>query len=188
MALTVVGPINGLTLGQAGGVNAVYDITAAAVLVGVAPQTVTAITQATQAVATVSTVSSANPFQVGEAVVFASVSGMTQINGVTGTVLALGGSSGAWTVTTSINSSAYSAYTSGGTASSPNPSVLCALVCQVAGSITLNDSYSTTGAAVTNQIIAVAMTAGQVLVLNWPCASGITASVVSTGTFALTFS
>ncbi len=39
---------------------------------------------------------------------------MTQINGLSGVVLAIGGSSGSWTVTTNINSSGFSALTSGG--------------------------------------------------------------------------
>lgn len=56
-----------------------------------------------------------------------------------------------------------------------------ALACQVAGSITLNDSATTGGAAITNQIIAVTMTAGQVIPLNFPCASGIVASSVTGG-------
>jgi hypothetical protein len=39
---------------------------------------------------------------------------MSQINDLTGLVTAIGGSSGAWTVTVGINSSAFSAYTTGG--------------------------------------------------------------------------
>jgi hypothetical protein len=41
---------------------------------------------------------------------------MTQINGLVGTVSAIGGSTGAWTATVNINSSGFSTYTSGGTA------------------------------------------------------------------------
>jgi hypothetical protein len=64
----------------------------------------------------VSTVSAANPFAVGQTVQFTGVLGMTQINNQTGTISAIGGSSGAWTFTANINSSAYTAYASGGTA------------------------------------------------------------------------
>jgi hypothetical protein len=56
-----------------------------------------------------------NPFSVGDVLYFSGVSGMTQINGLTGTVTAIGGSSGAWTATFNINSSAFSSWTSGGT-------------------------------------------------------------------------
>lgn len=83
--------------------------------------TITGITQASSAVVTINTVSVSNPFAIGNTIGFSGVGGMTQINGLTGTVTATGGSSGAWTVTVNINSSAFSAFTSGGTA---NPYVL----------------------------------------------------------------
>lgn len=106
MAATIVGPVNGLVLGQPGGIWAVYNITAAATFTG----------------------------------------------------------------------------------ASANPSILCTLSCQVAGTITLNDADSTGTAAITNQIFtSTTITAGQVIILNWPCLNGITASVVTTGTFSLTF-
>ena len=187
MALTMVGPVNGLTPGLPGGVNAAYDITAAAVLTGPGAQTITAITAAAAAVVTISTGGTSNPFTVGGQIAFASVGGMTQINAVVGQVTAIGGVTTAWTITTSINSSAFSAYTSGGTCQNVSPSILCALSCQVGGSITLNDSNTIAAAAITNQIIVVTMTAGGVLTLNWPCALGITASAVTTGTFSLTY-
>jgi hypothetical protein len=79
-------------------------------------QTVTGITKATSAVVTVSTVGATNPFVIGQQIGFANVAGMTQINGLTGAVTAVGGSSGSWTATVSINSSAFTAYSSGGTA------------------------------------------------------------------------
>jgi len=69
--------------------------------------TVTAITQAASAVVTVG----AHTFAVGESVHFVSVVGMTQINGLRGTITAFD----ATTITVAINSSAFSAYTSGGT-------------------------------------------------------------------------
>lgn len=78
--------------------------------------TVTNITKATSAVVTVSTGGSANPFIVGAPLYLSGVSGMTQINGQAGYVTAIGGSSGAWTATVSINSSGFSSYTSGGQA------------------------------------------------------------------------
>jgi hypothetical protein len=78
-------------------------------------QTISNITKATSAVVTVSTGTS-NPFAIGQQVVFANVVGMTQINGLNGFVTSLGGAAGAWTATININSSAFSTYTSGGTA------------------------------------------------------------------------
>lgn len=78
--------------------------------------TITGITQAASAVVTVNTVSAANPFAIGNTIGFQGVLGMTQINGLTGTVTAIGGASGAWTATVNINSSGFSAYASGGTA------------------------------------------------------------------------
>jgi hypothetical protein len=81
-----------------------------------APYVISGISQAASAVVTLSTVSPSNPFAVGNSIYFLSVAGMTQINGLIGTVTAIGGSSGAWTVTTNINSSAFTAYGSGGTA------------------------------------------------------------------------
>jgi hypothetical protein len=78
--------------------------------------TITGISQAASAVVTLSTAGSANPVQVGQQIVFLTVSGMTQINSLTGTVTAIGGSSGAWMFTVNIASTGFSAYTSGGTA------------------------------------------------------------------------
>lgn len=83
--------------------------------------TITAITQAAKAVITLSTVSATHPLtiprQFGLPVTFAGVVGMTQINGVAGfidTGTALGGVSGAWTATILIDSTAFTAYASGG--------------------------------------------------------------------------
>lgn len=77
--------------------------------------TITAITKASGAVVTISNGGTVNPFIALERVRFTGVSGMTQINGLYGKVTAVGGSTGAWTVTTDINSSAFSVWTSGGT-------------------------------------------------------------------------
>lgn len=76
--------------------------------------TISGISKAGSAVVTISTVSVSNPYAVNDYVVVNDVSGMTQINEVAGIVTAIGGSSGAWTVTVAINSSAFSTYTSGG--------------------------------------------------------------------------
>jgi len=85
---------------------------------------VTAITQASSAVVTINTVSGSNPFANGETIGLLNVTGMTQINGVNAKVTGTGGSSGAWTVIINVNSSAFSAYVSGGTLSSPFPYAL----------------------------------------------------------------
>jgi Ubiquitin-activating enzyme E1 FCCH domain len=188
VALTFVGPVGGLVSGQPGGVSAAYDITAAAVLTGPGAQTITAITQAANAIVTISTGGAANPFFVGETVSFTGIVGMTQLNGTSATVVAIGGVTTAWTITLNVNSTAFTAYASAGTIYNVNPSILCQVACQVAGTITLNDSNTLAAAGLTNQIITIAsMTAGQVLALNWPCALGITASVVTTGTFSVSF-
>lgn len=120
-------------------------------------QTITGITQAAQAVVTVSTGGGSNPFAVGNTITFASVVGMTQINNLVSTVAAIGGSSGAWTITVNINSTAFTAWASGGTASS---------------------------FGVGNQLITVpfgSLTAGQVITLEDPCQYGILLSAVPTG-------
>ena len=68
---------------------------------------VTGITQAASAVVTVGS----HTYAIGESVHFGSVAGMTQINGLRGTVTATGAS----TITVNINSTGFSGYTSGGT-------------------------------------------------------------------------
>lgn len=75
-------------------------------------RSVTGITQAASAVVTVGS----HTFVVGESVHFSGVAGMTQINGLRGTITGTSGT----TVTVAINSTAFSAYTSGGTVNS-NP-------------------------------------------------------------------
>lgn len=123
----------------------------------VTAQTVTAITQATQAVVTLSTGGGSNPFAVGNTITFASVGGMTQINGLVGTVTAIGGVTTAWTVTVNINSTSFSAYTSGGTAAS---------------------------FGVGNEILTIAeasLSVGGILTFEWPCEYGILVSAVTSG-------
>lgn len=68
--------------------------------------TITAITRAAQAVLTVG----AHTYSIGESVYISGVVGMTQINGRRGTITA----TGATTITVNIDSTAFSAYTSGG--------------------------------------------------------------------------
>jgi len=123
-------------------------------------QTVTAITQAANAVATLSTGGSTNPFAVGNSIVFASVAGMTQINGVSATVTAIGGVTTAWTVTTSINSTAFTAYSSGGTAASFG-----------AGNQIFTLPFASTALIVP----------GTIFVLDFPCQNGILVSAVQAG-------
>lgn len=143
--------VNTLTAGS-GGSLVVNDTS-----VLVTAQTITGISAAAQAVITLSTGGSVNPFAVGESVLVTGASGMTQINGVLGKVAAIGGSTGAWTVTTNINSSAFSAWTSGGTAAS---------------------------FGLGNEIAAIptaSLTAGTSTPLEFPCGTGILISAVPSG-------
>jgi hypothetical protein len=82
--------------------------------------TITNVTQAASGVVTVSTASATNPFAVGDAVGFASITGMVQLNSATTlqacNVTAIGGVSGAWTFTINVNTTGYGAYAGGGTA------------------------------------------------------------------------
>jgi hypothetical protein len=119
----------------------------------VTAKTITGITAAAQAVVTISTGGSTNPFAVGNTIAFASVGGMTQINSVVGTVTAIGGVTTAWTITTNINSSAFTAWSSGGTAA----------------------SFS---AANQFLLIPSGTTAGTVAIANFPCFNGILLSAV----------
>lgn len=70
-------------------------------------RSITAITQAASAVVTVG----AHTFVVGESVHFTGVVGMTEINGLRGLITAIG----ATDITVAINSTSFTAYTSGGT-------------------------------------------------------------------------
>lgn len=83
--------------------------------VGVKSFAITAITQAASAIVTVGT----HTFVVGDVVEFSGVVGMTQINGLIGTVTAID----AATITVNINSTAFTAYTSGGTAATLQGSI-----------------------------------------------------------------
>lgn len=109
---TIYKPVAGTTLVAVGGVA----IDASMITIDTTDGTVTfaanktfaiaAITQAASAVVTIG----AHTLLVGESVHFSSVAGMTQINGLRGTITAVGGT----TITVGIDSSAFSAYTSGG--------------------------------------------------------------------------
>jgi hypothetical protein len=68
------------------------------------------------------------------------------------------------------------------------PGVCVLVVCIIAGTLTLNDCATTGAAATANQFFVGALTAGQVVALNWPCGTGIVASAVSAGQFAVSFS
>lgn len=130
----------------------------------VTAQTITAISQAAAGVAILSTGGASNPFAVGQTITFASIVGMTQLNGLVGTVIAIGGISGAWTVTFNINTLGFTAYASGGSASSFGPS---------------------------NQIISVpfgVLATGVPTVIDWPCNNGILVSAVPTGGTGVLFS
>lgn len=70
-------------------------------------RTITGITQAASAVVTVGT----HTFATGESVYFSGVVGMTQINGLRANITSITST----TITVSINSTAFTAYTSGGT-------------------------------------------------------------------------
>lgn len=83
--------------------------------VGLYSVAITAITKAPSAVVTVG----AHAFVSGNVVAFSGVVGMTQINGLTGTVTA----TGATTITVNINSAGFSTYTSGGTAALLNGTI-----------------------------------------------------------------
>lgn len=71
-------------------------------------RSITGITKAASAVVTVGS----HTFLVGESVYFSGVAGMTEINGLRGAISAIGGT----TITVAINSTAFSTWTSGGTA------------------------------------------------------------------------
>ncbi len=72
-----------------------------------------AITAITQAASAVITVGAAHGFTTNMSVYISGVAGMTQINGLRGTITSVG----ATTITVNINSTAFTAYSGGGTAS-----------------------------------------------------------------------
>lgn len=92
---------------------------AASIVKGTTAYNITGITKAAAAVVTVNSALTTNPFVINQPITFAGVVGMVEINGLTGFVTAVGGSSGAWTATVAINSTAFTTYASGGTATVP---------------------------------------------------------------------
>lgn len=68
------------------------------------------------------------------------------------------------------------------------PGLCVRLTCITAGTPTLNDAATTGAAAASNEFFSGALTAGQVVPLNWPCAAGIVVSAVSAGVFSIAFS
>lgn len=106
-------PVAGTVLAAVGTLAApasmwTVDTTTGKITFGTKSAAITAITKAASAVFTVAS----HTFLVGESVYFSGVVGMTQINGLRGLVTATTST----TVTVAINSSAFTAYTSGGTA------------------------------------------------------------------------
>lgn len=83
--------------------------------------TITGITKSSSGAVVTFSNGAANTVEVGGEIAFSTVAGMTQINGLVGTVSAVGGSVGVWTATMggvggfgAIDSSGFSVYTSGG--------------------------------------------------------------------------
>jgi hypothetical protein len=70
---------------------------------------ISGITQAASAVITFSSAAAANPFVVGQSIYIGSVNGMTQINGKSVQVTAIGGVSGAGTATVALNTTGFGA-------------------------------------------------------------------------------
>lgn len=111
---TIFKPVPGTTMVAVGGVEvatpamwSVSTTTGRVTFASNKTRSITGITQAATAVVTVG----AHTFVTGESVHFSGVAGMTQINGLRGTITA----TGATDITVNINSSAFSAYASGGT-------------------------------------------------------------------------
>lgn len=78
---------------------------------------ISGISIAASAIITLNTVTfgAIHPFLAGSLIVVEGITvGMTQINGVIGQVTAIGGAQGAWTVTTNINSLAFTPWSAGG--------------------------------------------------------------------------
>lgn len=111
---TIFKPVPGTTRVAVGGVEvatpamwSVSTTTGRVTFASNKTRSITGITQTATAVVTVG----AHTFVTGESVHFSGVAGMTQINGLRGTITA----TGATDITVNINSSAFSAYASGGT-------------------------------------------------------------------------
>ena len=108
---TIYKPVSGTTKVAIGSLEqmlgwSVSTITGRITFAANKTRVITAITQAASAVVTVG----AHTFVVNESVYFSGVVGMTQINGLRGTITAIG----ATDITVAINSTGFSAYTSAG--------------------------------------------------------------------------
>ena len=107
----LVGIRNTITGDHAQTAGAAWSVDVTTGVVTMAANKTKPVTAITQAASAVLTVGSSHGFIVGDSVHVSGVSGMTQINGRRGTVTATSST----TITVSINSTAFSAYTSGGT-------------------------------------------------------------------------
>lgn len=112
---TIFKPVSGTVKLAIGGVEQIYptmwngvDTTGVMTFANIV-KSITAITQAASAVITVG---ASHGFLVNMSVYFSGVIGMTQINGLRGLITSVG----ATTITVNINSTAFTAYSSGGTA------------------------------------------------------------------------
>jgi len=110
------------------------------------PATITNITQAVQAVVT-----AANQFIIGQQVTFSGVVGMTQINGLTSTIVAATPTQ----FTISQNTTLFSAYISGGVANPLEPVYSPNHCLNSDDYIIINGCLGTIGSAVNNQIFSV---------------------------------
>lgn len=81
------------------------------------------------------------------------------------------------------NSAAYNVSATGNVIN--RPCVLKRIVCNVAGSLTMNDTASGGTPGITNQIWTGALTLGQVVELDWPCGFGITVSALTSAVVSL---
>lgn len=113
------------------------------------------ITQATFAVITLPVIQGANPFSVGQRVMFYGIEGMTQLNGLIGTITAKGGSSGNYTITVNIDTTGFSAYAAGIPITSitqASPAVATLNIGGASNPFQVGDAFSVTGAAGMTQI------------------------------------
>lgn len=101
-----------VTLLRNGGTFTAFSLDTTTGLVSPAPDSTATITAITQAATAQVTTSAAHGFTVGQTIYFSGVLGMTQINGLTGVVQTVPTGT---TFTVNINSTTFSAYTSGGT-------------------------------------------------------------------------
>lgn len=101
-----------VTLRKNAGVFAGFSLALTTGLVTLTAIISKAITAITQAAAAVVTVGAAHGFAINDKIYFSGIVGMTQLNGLVGTVMA----TAATTITVNIASSGFSAYVSGGTA------------------------------------------------------------------------